>query len=42
MKWRITSLTIPAGGYEVICCTDQEDATFEAPFGLSKNGCTAY
>ena len=40
MKWRITSLTIPAGGYEVICCTDQEDATFEAPFGLSKNGCT--
>lgn len=40
MKWRITSLTIPAGGYEVICCTDQEDATFEAPFGLSKNGCS--
>lgn len=40
LKWRITSLTIPAGGYEVICCTDQEDATFEAPFGLSKNGCT--
>ena len=40
MKWQITSLTIPAGGYEVICCTDQEDATFEAPFGLSKNGCS--
>lgn len=40
MKWQITSLTIPAGGYEIICCTDQEDATFEAPFGLSKNGCS--
>ncbi len=40
MKWRIPELTIEAGGYAVICCTDREDVPQEMSFGLSKNGCT--
>ena len=40
LKWRIPSLTVEAKSYGVICCTDDETAAGEMPFGLSKNGCT--
>ncbi len=39
-KWQIPSLTVPAGSYMLLCCTDGADAGDEIPFGLSKNGCT--
>ena len=39
MKWRIPQLTVEAGGYAVICCTDEENIPNEMPYGLSKNGC---
>ena len=39
-KWQIPSLTVPAGGYTLLCCTDDPETQTEVPFGLSKNGCT--
>ena len=39
-KWQISSLTIPAGGYALLCSTDGANSPNEFPFGLSKSGCT--
>ena len=40
MKWKIPSLSVPAGGYTLLCCTEDPASPNEIPFGLSKNGCT--
>ncbi len=38
LLWQIPSLTIEAGEYAVICCTDSEAALTEAPFALARSG----
>lgn len=39
-KWQISGLTIPAGGYALLCSTDDPSSGSEFSFGLSKNGST--
>lgn len=38
LLWQIPELTIEAGEYAVICCTDSEAALTEAPFALARSG----
>ena len=40
LKWQISDLTIAPGGSAVVYCAGSQASEGQAPFGLSKTGCT--